>query len=63
MNDSKQLADEIYRNRVRRARAEPPEEKMRDGARLFDYACSISLAGIRHQNPDATEERIYDILC
>jgi hypothetical protein len=63
MDDIKQLGDAIYRDRVRRARAESPEEKMRDGARLFDYACSITLAGIRNQYPDADEKRVAEILC
>jgi len=58
----KELGDAIYRDRVRRARLQPPEEKMRDGPRLFDYACSITKAGIRSRFPDADEERVLEIL-
>lgn len=50
------LADEIYRERVLRARRTPPEEKFLAGEELFEYACAITLAGIRNQNPGFTEE-------
>jgi hypothetical protein len=58
----KELGEAIYRDKVRRARLQPPEEKMRDGPRLFDYACEIVKAGIRAQFPDASEERVLEIL-
>lgn len=50
------LADEIFRGKVLRARAESPEEKLLAGQRLFDYACRITLAGIRHQNPTFNDD-------
>ncbi len=50
------LADEIYRERVVRARKTPPEDKFLAGEELFEYACWITLAGIRHQNPEFTDE-------
>jgi hypothetical protein len=49
------LIDELYRERVLRARRTPPEEKFLAGEELFEYACSITLAGIKHQNPGFTE--------
>jgi hypothetical protein len=49
------LADELYRERVLEARAMAPEEKLLAGEELFDYACSITLAGIRNQFPEASE--------
>jgi hypothetical protein len=58
----KQLADAIFRDRVLRARQTPPEEKLLDGARLFDYACRIMEAGIRNQFPDADDERVAEIM-
>lgn len=61
-SDIRQLADALYRERVLRARQTPPEEKFLDGARLFDYACRITLAGIRHQHPEADEARVQQIL-
>jgi hypothetical protein len=62
MNDIKQLADAIYRERVERARRTPPEEKLLDGPRLFDLSCKIMKDGIRDQFPDASEERVHEIL-
>jgi hypothetical protein len=37
MDPSREIIDEIYRERVRRARSTPSEEKLLDGARLFDF--------------------------
>ncbi|MCW5553281.1 MAG: hypothetical protein KIS67_14115 [Verrucomicrobiae bacterium] len=50
------LADEIYRGKVLRARATSPEDKFLAGEELFEYACSITLAGIQSQNPEFTED-------
>ena len=50
------LADEIYRERVIRARNASPEHKFLAGEELFEYACEITLAGIRHQNPEFSDE-------
>jgi hypothetical protein len=52
------LADELYRERVLRARRTPAEERILDGPRLFDYACSITLAGLRAERPHATEAEL-----
>ena len=60
--DVKQLADAIFRDRVLRARQTPPEEKLLDGARLFDYACRITEAGIRNQYPEADDRRVAELL-
>jgi hypothetical protein len=56
------LADEIYRDRVIRARSAAPEEKILAGQRLFESACRITLAGIRNQNPGLSEEQCRQIL-
>ena len=52
------LADELYRERVLRARRTPPEMRILQGPELFDYACSISLAGLRIEMPGASEEQL-----
>jgi hypothetical protein len=39
-----------------------PEEKLLAGADLFDWACEITLAGIRAQHPAATPEECERIL-
>lgn len=62
MKPTPELIDSLYRDRVLRARATPPEDKLMDGARLFDWACSITIAGIREQFPDANETRVLQIL-
>jgi hypothetical protein len=57
-----ELIDEIYRERVLRARQTPPEEKLLAGPRLFERSCSLMRAGIRSQYPDADEAQVEDIL-
>jgi len=56
------LAEELYRERVIRARNMPPEEKILAGQRLFEAACRITLAGIRNQFPGKSEEEYRQIL-
>ncbi len=58
----RRLAEELYRERVAEARQMPPEEKLLAGEELFDYACSITLAGIRDQSPGHSEEESLRIL-
>jgi hypothetical protein len=62
MEPSRQLIDDIFRERVLRARRTPPEEKLLDGPRLFDFACRIAMDGIRNEFPDADERRVREIL-
>jgi hypothetical protein len=54
--------DELYRQELIEARAMLPEEKVLAGQQLFEAACRITLAGIRHQCPEASEERCREIL-
>ena len=49
------LIDELYREEVLEARGMNPEEKLILGERLFLWACSVTLEGIRMQNPGASE--------
>ncbi|MCX6925871.1 MAG: hypothetical protein NT154_22090 [Verrucomicrobia bacterium] len=58
----KRLTEEIYRERVVEAREMPPEEKLLAGEELFEYACAITLAGIRNQFPGVSEEQCLRIL-
>ena len=50
------LIDTLYRESVLEARRMSPEEKFLLGEELFEYACSITLAGIRNQNLEFSEE-------
>jgi hypothetical protein len=61
-NQINRLADGLYRERVLEARAMAPEDKLLAGEELFEYACSITLAGIRNQFPEATEAECRRIL-
>lgn len=56
------LAEELYAERVLEAREMPPEEKLLAGEELFDYACSITLAGIQAQNPGLSDKEYLRIL-
>jgi hypothetical protein len=55
---SKEVIDQLYRERVLRARAMPPEEKLVMGLRLFDRSCRIMADGIRGEFPGAGEDRV-----
>ena len=56
------FAEELYCERVAEARQMPPEEKLLAGEELFDYACAITLAGIRDQFPGLGTEECLRIL-
>jgi len=56
------LAEELYCERVVEARQMPPEEKLLAGEELFEYACAITLAGIRDQSPGLNEQECLQIL-
>jgi hypothetical protein len=56
------LIDQLYREEVEDARKMSGEEKLLAGQQLFEYACEITLAGIRHQNPGISEEQCRVIL-
>jgi hypothetical protein len=56
------LIDEMYRERIRAARAMSGEEKVLLGLQLFDRTCRIMADGIRDEYPDASEDRVQEIL-
>jgi hypothetical protein len=60
--ETQRLIDELYREELREARAMPPEQKLLLGEELFLYACSITMAGIRNQFPEADEAEQRRIL-
>jgi hypothetical protein len=62
MEPTQELVDAIYRERVHRARRTAPEQKLLAGPELFEMACEITRAGIRHQHPDADEAQVEAIL-
>src|SRR5262245_40319065 len=62
MVPTQELIDELYREQVLRARATPPEQKILDGPRLFEFACQIMTDGIRDENPGVDEHQVKEIL-
>ena len=62
MDDTKQLAAAIDRDRLERARTMKPEAKLSAGIELFEFACSIARSGIRHDHPQADEAAVERIL-
>lgn len=62
MEPTRELIDDIFRERVFRARQVAPEQKFLDGPRLFDMCCRIMADGIRNEFPDADERRVQEIL-
>ena len=57
------LADQLYREEITRARATSPEDKLLEGPRLFDRACRVMSAGIRHQHPELDDAGVLALLC
>ncbi len=51
-----------FREALEQAERMTPTQKFFAGAELFDYACSITKAGIRSDNPGISEEEVLRIL-
>jgi hypothetical protein len=62
MEPTQELIDDIYRERVLRARRMSPEEKFLAGPRMFDRECEIMRNEIRSERPEATEVEVEAIL-
>lgn len=60
--DFQDLADILYWEKVERARGMKPEDRMKAGPDLFDYACSITLTALREQMPGAGEPALLEVL-
>ena len=59
---TQRLIDELYLEELLEARTMSPEQKLLAGEELFQYACSITAAGIRNQFPGADEAERARIL-
>jgi hypothetical protein len=62
MESIKELADDIYRERVLLARRTPIDQKIAASGELFDWACELMTAGLRDENPGADEATIQQLL-
>lgn len=62
MDYSVEFIRELFYRDLERARRMTPAARFLAGPELWDMACSISKSGIRHQNPQASEEEIDRLL-
>ncbi len=62
MDGLDQLIAQLHREDIEQARQMTEEEKLRAGAELFDYACSITAAGIREEYPTVDEAEVRRII-
>jgi hypothetical protein len=62
MGPTKELIDDIYRERVLRARRTPIEQKISAGGELFEGVCERMADGLRNENPGADEATIQELL-
>jgi hypothetical protein len=63
MEPTRELTDEIWREKIRRAKAMTPEERFAEGLRLSDFVFDMMRAGIRDRFPDVSEDQVDRILC
>ncbi len=61
MQPTSEPIDSLYREMVLAARKMPPEQKLLAPARLFEYARNLTMASIRNQHPQATEEEVRQL--
>jgi hypothetical protein len=52
------LIDELFADKVRRAREMPREDKLVEGPRLFDLNCQLMKGAIRSQFPQLSDEQV-----
>jgi hypothetical protein len=58
VNEIAELARQIDREKIQRARAMTLIEKFRAGAELFEEACEVSRSGIRNRHPEWNEDQV-----
>lgn len=62
VNDIKQLADELHRERVKDARKMQAIDKLLAGPRLFERSCWWMAVGFRNRFPEVNEARIQELI-
>ena len=62
MQPTPDLIDELYRDKVRQARAMTAGQRLMAAAELFDQVCSLMASGVRNQYPDADDARVRAIV-
>ncbi len=62
MKPTRELIDDIERDRFERARTMSRGDRLLEGPRLFDLACRWMEAGLRTKHPDASDEQIFALM-
>ncbi|MFW6124508.1 MAG: hypothetical protein ACOC46_00050 [Pirellulales bacterium] len=62
MVPTEHLAEQFDREAIEAARAMTIEQRMLAGLHLYETACEVAMAGIRHQHPEATETEVAERL-
>ncbi len=62
MQPTKELADQLFREKIRNAREMAPSDKLLAGPRLFERSCRMAIAGLRHRFPEADEAALQRML-
>ncbi len=62
MQPTQELIDDIFRERVQRARRMTAEQKLAAGPQLLESACEIALAGIHSQFPSLSDADAWQML-
>jgi hypothetical protein len=55
---TQKLLDELFLDKVRRARAQDPAERLLDGPRLFDAECAALRDQFHRKYPEANKEQL-----
>lgn len=58
----RQEAADCYARKIRQAEQMSNRELFFAGAELFDYACGISLAGLKHDYPELSDTELLEKL-
>ena len=58
MQPTKELIDDLFWEKVDRARWRSPGEKLLDGFELFEQSCHLARMGIRADHPGASEAEV-----
>lgn len=62
MQSTQEMVDELYREKLARARSMTPEEKFLAGGELFEMSLEFMEAGIRHQHPLASDAEVEEMI-
>lgn len=62
MQPTRELADALFREQVEAARAMTVEQRILAAMSLSELACRVTMDGIRHQYPDATDAEVSRLL-